>query len=71
MDGGSILGCGSSYGVGNDERSGGIWLYWDNDYINLGLIHYSQYHVDMEVTDRALDLSVYMVWGLLKFISQR
>ena len=37
-----------SYTVGSRGRSGGLAMYW-NDNLNLELIHFSQYHIDMIV----------------------
>jgi hypothetical protein len=40
----------SSFAVSSDGRSGGLAMYW-NKSMNLELIHFSQYHIDMRVLE--------------------
>jgi hypothetical protein len=50
----SSLGFDQAYAVGSDGRSGGLGLFWNND-INITVLGYSKYHIDVSVTGIGVD----------------
>jgi hypothetical protein len=69
------------YAVSSDGRSGGLAMYWNNN-LRLELIHFSQYHIDMIVSEAGKEkwrlTCIYgeaqthlrhKTWDLLKFLS--
>ena len=74
------LGFNKSFAVSSLGRSGGIGIFW-NDSINMEVLPYSQYHVDVIVSEQGRDpwrLTVvygeaqvqerHKTWDMLKFI---
>lgn len=69
------------YAVSSDGRSGGLAMYWNNN-LGMELIHFSQYHIDMKVSETGKEkwrlTCIYgeaqrhlrhKTWDLLKFLS--
>jgi hypothetical protein len=75
------LGFNKSFAISSSGRSGDIGVFWNDELIKMEVLPYSQYHIDLVVTEEGKDpwrLTVvygeaqvqerHKTWDMLKFI---